>query len=82
MSQGLTGSALRLQEAWGLCANGRHVVNIFYLEEGFHICEPTQEMGMGYFTDPKAEIMGEGSIPGGPPRVLLGLQCFYLHGCF
>ena len=31
MSWGLTLSILRLQEAWGLCADGYQVVNIFHL---------------------------------------------------
>ena len=39
MSQGVTLSVLRLQEAWGLCAHGHQVVNIFHLVQGFHICK-------------------------------------------
>ena len=39
MSQALTLSVLRLQEAWGLCAHGPQVVNLFHLLGGFDICK-------------------------------------------
>ena len=74
MSQGLTLSILRLQEAWGLRAHGHQVVSVFHLvgiEDGaVHICKTTQEMCI-LQRGAKAEDMGGGPAPGKPHRVLL-----------
>ena len=48
VSQGFTLSVLRLQEAWGLCAHGHQVVNIFHLVGSFHIWKTTHEMCIKY----------------------------------
>ena len=74
MSQGLTLSILRLQEAWG--PGGHQVINIFLL---VGVLAPVKKLRK-YGSDTiilvlqrgaKAEHMGEGSVPGRPHRVLL-----------
>ena len=49
VSQGLTLSVLRLQEAWGyVYAPGYQELNMFHLVGGFHVCKTTQGMCINY----------------------------------
>ena len=71
----LTSSVLRCQYVGGLWAHDHQVVNFFYLMVVFSIWK-TQEICMRYYLwvlqrGTTAKDMGEESVPGRPPRVLL-----------
>ena len=76
MSRGLILSVLSLQAAWGLGAHGHQVVNIFHLVEVLASVKQLRKCASDTVTwvlqrGAIAGDLGEGSVPGRPPRVLL-----------
>ena len=72
VSQGLTLSSLRLQEAWGLCAHGHQVVNVFHLVGVLASVKQLRKCASDTVIselqrEAKAEDMGGGVCPGKGP---------------